>query len=128
MKKFILTLIIVLFLILFIIIGIIKFLYTSLIDISENDKNELMNLLEIEEALSFTPLYKKLIPGAHARESAYELKFIISKEDYIKNGLKYSDDKKAPKYKKKIKSYYICTIIIPYREGSRELFVKANKL
>lgn len=114
-KKIILTFILI------IIILLSNFWYNknNLIFISEENKKELMNVLEIDDAPSFKPISKKSeFLGFGSDPNCYELKFEISIEDYEKNKLNYEDIKNEndiPEidihYKmKKDDSTYICVV------------------
>lgn len=61
--------------------------------ISEEDKTRLMHVLEIHEANSFYPIYKKYSHGFHGSDpDYYEIKFEISIEDFEKNDLVYYEE------------------------------------
>ena len=66
----------------------------NLVFISEENKKELMNVLEIEDAPSFKAISKNSeFLGFGSGPNCYKLKFEISKEDYEKNNLNYKDIK-----------------------------------
>lgn len=61
--------------------------------ISESDKTKLMNILDITEANSFEPIYRKYSSGLHGSDpNVYEVKFEISIEDFEKNDLVYYEE------------------------------------
>lgn len=100
-----------------ILILILSFLYSrnNLIFISEENKKELISVLEIEDAPSFKPISKKSVYlGTGSSPKCYELKFLISIEDYEKNNLNYKDKDTTEldiHYKiKKNDNTYICTV------------------
>ncbi len=81
----------------------------------EENRKELMNVLEIKDAPSFKPIsIKTLLIPMPGPSAAYELRFEISIEDYVKNNLKYRDGDSAEldiDYKiKKSKNTYLCII------------------
>ena len=87
---------IILIFVLIIIILLLNFGYSknNLVFISEENKKELMNVLEIDDAPSFKPISKKTeFLGLGSGPNCYKLKFEISKEDYEKNNLNYKDMK-----------------------------------
>ena len=91
MKK---KIILIFVLILIIIILLSNFWYSNnnLVFISEENKKELMNVLEIEDAPSFKLISKNNhYLGFGSTPNCYKLKFEISIEDYDKNNLKYED-------------------------------------
>lgn len=93
MKK---KIIILLSIILFITVLTLRIFFNrnNLIFISEENKKELMSILEIQDATSFKPISKNSeFLGFGSSPNCYKLKFEISKEDYEKNNLNYRDMK-----------------------------------
>lgn len=89
-KKIILLLSIILFITLLTLR--VFFNINNLIFISEENKKELMNVLEIQDAPSFKLISKNNhYLGFGSTPNCYKLKFEISIEDYDKNNLKYED-------------------------------------
>ena len=82
--------IIIIFILLWFII--IFFNYNNLVFLSSKDEKELMELLQIEEAESFTPIrMKRCSTGFHGSDpDYYEVKFEISTQDYEKNHLNFN--------------------------------------
>lgn len=96
--------------------------------ISDENKIKLMNVLEINEADSFNPIYKKYNSGFHGSDpDYYEIKYEISIEDYEKNDLVYYEDSTYEvlvdcHYKeKKDDTTYIC-IVRASNVHNKELF------
>lgn len=96
--------------------------------ISDENKIKLMNVLEINEADSFNPIYKKYNSGFHGSDpDYYEIKYEISIEDYKKNDLVYYEDSTYEvlvdcHYKeKKDDTTYIC-IVRASNVHNKELF------
>ena len=89
MRKIIILISIIIFLIFFIIVPKDN---NNLINLSDNEKQELMKVLKIENSSSFLPLsIKKEFLEIGDISDCYVLKFQISKEDYKSNDLKYKD-------------------------------------
>lgn len=118
MKNIIKIVLIIFFIILFVVLYII-YDRNNLVFTSEENKKELMNVLEIQDALSFKPISKKSeFLGFGSGPNCYELKFEISIEDYERNKLNYKDIKNENdipeidiRYKmKKDDSTYICVV------------------
>lgn len=100
--------------------------------ISDENKIKLMNVLEINEADSFNPIYKKYNSGFHGSDpDYYEVKYEISIEDYEKNDLVYYEDSTYEvlvdcHYKeKKDDTTYIC-IVRASNVHNKELFNKIS--
>lgn len=100
--------------------------------ISDENKIKLMNVLEINEADSFNPIYKKYNSGFHGSDpDYYEIKYEISIEDYEKNDLVYYEDSTYEvlvdcHYKeKKDDTTYIC-IVRASNVHNKELFDKIS--
>ena len=76
-------------------LGVINAFYknNNLIFLSSKDKEELMEILKIEEADSFYPIRKKRCStGFHGSDpNYYEIIFEISIKDYEKNKLNYQE-------------------------------------
>ncbi len=68
-----------------------------------------MELLEIKEAETFTPINVKFNSDFRGDGEYYEIKFEISKDDYNKNNLEYNEE-----------SYYDMLIECKYKETKDE--------
>ena len=99
----------------------LKIIYNrnNLMFISEENKKDLMNVLKIEDALSFKPISKNSeFLGIGTTSNCYKIKFEISIEDYEKSNLNYRDMKNEIdipeidiQYKlKKDDTTYICVV------------------
>ena len=89
-------------------------LIVSLIIVYSNNKfianrESLMELLEIKEAETFTPINVKFNSDFRGDGEYYEIKFEISKDDYNKNNLEYNEE-----------SYYDMLIECKYKETKDE--------
>ncbi len=89
-------------------------LIVSLIIVYSNNKfianrESLMELLEIKEAETFTPINVNLNSDFRGDGEYYEIKFEISKADYNKNNLEYNEE-----------SYYDMLIECKYKEAKDE--------
>ena len=90
----------------------------NLKDISEETRIEIMKIVGIEESKSFKPIYLKSYIGDFRDNSTngYELKYEISKEDFEKNNLHYTEGEfydtllDCAKCEKKDENIYICYI------------------
>lgn len=91
MKKIIKWIIIFLIVILIILIDSI-YKKHNLMFISNNDKESLMEILEINESESFVPIYIYSHSGFHDIQGCYEIKFEISIQDYENNNLNYNEE------------------------------------
>ena len=131
MRKIIILISIIIFLIFFIIVPKDN---NNLINLSDNEKQELMKVLKIENSSSFLPLsIKKEFLEIGDISDCYVLKFQISKEDYKSNELKYKDidTGEISLYWKEIKDKvtYICYVReLENNEYRKELFEKFKEL
>ncbi len=106
----------------FIIVGVIIFEVfkenNNLENISEETRIEIMKIVGIEESKSFKPIYLKSYIGDFRDNSTngYELKYEISKEDFEKNNLHYTEGEfydtllDCAKCEEKDNNTYICYI------------------
>lgn len=106
----------------FIIAGVIIFEMfkenNNLENISEETRIEIMKIVGIEESKSFKPIYLKSYIGDFRDNSTngYELKYEISKEDFEKNNLHYTEGEfydtllDCAKCEEKDNNTYICYI------------------
>lgn len=131
MRKIIILISIIIFLIFFIIVPKDN---NNLINLSDNEKQELMKVLKIENSSSFLPLsIKKEFLEIGDISDCYVLKFQISKEDYKSNELKYKDidtGEISLNWKEiKDKDTYICYVREwENNEYRKELFEKFKEL
>lgn len=131
MRKIIILISIIIFLIFFIIVPKDN---NNLINLSDNEKQELMKVLKIENSSSFLPLsIKKEFLEIGDISDCYVLKFQISKEDYKSNELKYKDidtGEISLNWKEiKDKDTYICYVReLENNEYRKELFEKFKEL
>lgn len=113
-------------------------LIVSLIIVYSNNKfianrESLMELLEIKEAETFTPINVNLNSDFRGDGEYYEIKFEISKDDYNKNNLEYNEESYYDmliecKYKEaKDKNTYICIRRVS-EMYNKELFEKIKEL
>lgn len=104
------------------------------IDILEEDKQELMLLLDIESSSTFLPIsISTEYLGLGDTSECYTLKFEISIEDYNKSSLNYKDmdtSETSLNWKeKKDEQTYICYVREwEYNENRKELFNELKKL
>ena len=102
--------------------------------ISTEDKQELMLLLGIEKADSFSPIsISKVDLGWGDTSECYVLKFEISIEDYDKNALNYKDMDTTEislnwKEKKDEKTYICYVREWEYNEYRKDLFNEMKRL
>lgn len=104
-------------LIIFVIILIVLLVNNNkTINMSEEDKQELMSILGIENSSSFLPISinQVRLDWKHSSSECYLLKFKISIEDYNKNSLKYKDNDTSEVSlnwkEKKDEQFYICYV------------------
>lgn len=137
MKKYIkkfLKIIVILFIVIVLVVINIFYKNNNLKFLSLENKNKLMSILEINEAQSFYPIYKKYNGGFHGSDpNYYEIKFEISIEDYEKNNLNYKEESYYDvlidcRYKeKKDENTYIC-ILRASNLQNRELYDQVAKI
>lgn len=124
--------IIIIFILLWFII--IFFNYNNLVFLSSKDEKELMELLQIEEAESFTPIrMKRCSTGFHGSDpDYYEVKFEISTQDYEKNHLNYQETSyyevliDCQHKEKKDENTYTCILRVS-EMNNKELFNKLSE-
>lgn len=134
MKKIILS-VIVLILIIFIILIALYFINNNkLVDISSEDRQDLMKLLDINDSTSFLPIsIRKKNLGFGESSKCYILKFEISVEDYNNNDLSYKDidttEISLSWKERKDEQTYICYVREwEYNKYRKNLFNKLQEL
>lgn len=106
----------------------------KLMDISSEDKQDLMKLLDIDNSTSFLPIsISKKILGFGESAKCYILKFEISVEDYNNNDLNYKDidttETSLNWKERKDEQTYTCYVREwEYNEYRKKLFNKLQEL